>query len=129
MLNNAQTFLAAGALFGASGVALGAWGAHGLSAFLGRDDTGAWETAVLYQVFHALALLIVAVLTRLSAQPQLSLRLTGYLMIVGILLFCGSIYALVLGAPSWVGPITPIGGIAFITAWLALFTSAWQNSG
>ena len=127
MINKPQIFLAAGALFGASGVVLGAWGAHGLSTFLGRDDTGAWETAVLYQVLHALGLLVVAVLVRLAASPPLSLRLSGYLMIVGILLFCGSIYALVLGAPRWVGPVTPLGGIAFISAWLALFTYAWQD--
>ena len=127
MINNTQTFLAAGALFGASGVVLGAWGAHGLSAYLGRDDTGAWETAGLYQVLHAIGLLVVAVLVRLSSHQSLSLRLSGYLMVMGILLFSGSIYALVLGAPRWVGPMTPLGGVAFICAWLALFVSAWQD--
>ena len=117
--------LIAGALFGASGVVLGAWGAHGLAAFLGTNDTGAWDTAVLYQLVHALALLCVGLL--LEQRRLVTLRVAALGMMAGVLLFSGSIYALVLGAPPWVGPITPVGGLAFIVGWTALVLGVWRE--
>jgi uncharacterized membrane protein YgdD (TMEM256/DUF423 family) len=126
--------LIAGALFGASGVVLGAWGAHGLSAYLadslsvsltvrgGHGDTSAWSTGVLYQLIHALALLCVGILYHLN--PSRALAAAAWLMIAGVLLFSGSLYGLTLGAPSWLGPVTPLGGVALISAWIAIVVAA-----
>ena len=115
--------LRAGAVFALSGVVLGAWGAHGLAAFIGRTDLHAWETAVLYQFFHALALLMAGVLTQ--RRPGRALKIAIYLFIIGTLLFSGSLYLLMLGAPAWLGPVTPIGGTALIAGWLSLLVGVW----
>ena len=115
--------LRAGAVFALSGVVLGAWGAHGLAAFIGRTDVHAWETAVLYQFFHALALLMVGVLAQRRAGRALKIAI--YLFIIGTLLFSGSLYLLMLGAPAWLGPVTPIGGTALIAGWLSLLVGVW----
>lgn len=120
-----QSCLFAGALFGATGVVLGAWGAHGLAAFTGDTDTGAWDTAVLYQLIHALGLLLIGGLL-LPQRQSAPLTWAGYLMMAGIVLFSGSIYVLVLGGPRWVGPITPLGGVSFIAAWSLLVVTAWR---
>lgn len=119
-----QQSLIAGALLGASGVVLGAWGAHGLTAYLGHSDTGAWSTAVLYQLIHALALLCIGALLHLN--PSRALMVATWLIIAGVLLFSGSLYGLTLGAPTWLGPVTPLGGICLVSAWLALTVAAWQ---
>jgi len=107
------------ALFGATGVMLGAFGAHALRAQLDAAALQTWHTAVEYQFWHALALLLVATQWR-------SLRHAhwiAWMFSAGVVLFCGSLYALALGAPHVVGVITPIGGAAFIAGWLLL---AWN---
>ena len=104
--------LVSAGLLGASGVALGAFGAHGLKARLGAS-LSVWETAVQYHLIHALFCLALAL--RLGAPP--GLRLSGWLAVAGVILFSGSLYALALGGPRWLGPITPLGGLAFIVAW------------
>lgn len=128
-MNLQKACLIAGALFGVTGVSLGAWGAHGLAAYLGTADTGGWDTAVLYQLVHALGLLAIGALLQGPHRSRL-LDWSGMLMILGILLFSGSIYALVLGAPRWLGPVTPLGGVSFIWAWLLLLIAAvrWPQS-
>ncbi len=83
----------------------------------------AWETAVLYQFFHALALLMVGVLAQRRAGRALKIAI--YLFIIGTLLFSGSLYLLMLGAPAWLGPVTPIGGAALIAGWLSLLVGVW----
>jgi uncharacterized membrane protein YgdD (TMEM256/DUF423 family) len=103
------------ALLGALGVGLGAFGAHGLKARLG-DSLGTWETGVSYHLLHALALFGVAVLLRVVGEATL-LRSAGWLFAVGVLCFSGSLYALALGGPRWLGPVTPLGGLAFIVGW------------
>ncbi len=118
--------LCAGAAFALSGVVLGAWGAHGLAAFIGSTDLHAWETAVLYQFFHALALLITGVLAQ--RHPSRALNIATYLFIAGTLVFSGSLYLLMLGAPGWLGPVTPIGGTALIAGWLSLLVGVWCRS-
>ncbi len=123
-MTTTRTFVIAGALYGAAGVMLGAWGAHGLAAYLGREDTGSWDTAVLYQLVHALALLGVGMLAHFN--PSRALTISGWLIMTGVLLFSGSLYGLVLGAPSWLGPVTPFGGVALITGWLVLALAAWR---
>jgi len=104
------------AVYGALGVALGAFGAHALSGTLNEAALRVWHTAVEYQLWHALALLIVSL-----ALPASKWRLTSaFAFAVGIALFCGSLYALALGAPRIVGAITPLGGVALIIGWLTL---------
>ncbi len=102
-------------------VMLGAFGAHGLKDRLSIDQLKWWETATHYFFYHALGLLAVSVMIRLY--PALALRLPAGLLQLGIVLFCGSLYLMALGAPRWFGAITPLGGLAFISAWLLL---AWQ---
>lgn len=124
----------AGALLAAAGVGLGAFGAHGLEDFLRRLGHEAdlakrlawYETAVRYQLFHALALLIVAALaTRTSAASGLA----AWLFIIGIALFSGSLYAMTFLGEAWrkLGMVTPLGGLALIAGWLAVAISVARN--
>ncbi len=108
--------LSAGVL-GAIGVVLGAFGAHGLRERLTPEQLSSWETAVTYHLLHAV--LLGGLAWNTGTRP---LGLTGALFTAGILLFSGSIYVLVLGGPRWLGPVTPIGGLALIAGWLSL---AW----
>lgn len=116
------------ALLGGTAVALGAFGAHGLRTTLeavGRADS--WQTAVLYQLVHALALLGVSIWVRLDPRAAASqaLRAAAWLWLAGILAFCGSLYALALGTPSrWIWPVTPLGGICFLGGWTLLALGA-----
>ena len=112
---------------GASGVGLGAWGAHGLAEFLGHGNTQAWSTAVHYQLVHALALVSLGVWLRQSPNGQGLLALAGYLMIFGVFAFSGSIYLLTLGAPRMFGPVTPVGGLAFMLGWGLIAWTAWRE--
>ncbi len=124
-----QIFLIAGALYGATGVAAGAFGAHALKARLNPESLATWDTAVFYQLVHALALLAVAGLMRVShlCDPRASTTgyvIAGWAFIVGVLLFSGSLYGLTLNGPRLLGPITPIGGVALITGWFGLLYAA-----
>jgi uncharacterized membrane protein YgdD (TMEM256/DUF423 family) len=119
----AAVFLGIAALYGAAGVALGAFGAHGLRDQLAGTAIGTWQTAVHYHLVHALALFGTGLWLRLAADaPAPPLSLAGWSFIVGVLLFSGSLYALALGGPRVLGPVTPLGGAAFIVGWLSL---AW----
>jgi uncharacterized membrane protein YgdD (TMEM256/DUF423 family) len=105
--------IAAG-IFGLTGVALGAFGAHGLAEYLTANDSiQTWQTAVLYQMLHAVALLALG-------RQTTRWRSLVAVWSAGIVLFSGSLYFLALGGPSWLGPITPIGGLLFILGWLIL---------
>ena len=102
-------------LFAASGIGLGAFGAHGLEAKLVANDTvEAWNTAVLYHLIHAVALFVLAAVDTLKSKWSFTL------MSGGVLLFSGSLYLLALTKIAVFGPITPIGGTAFIAAWITL---------
>lgn len=110
-----RVFFVAGAAFALIGVAAGAFGAHFLSARIPADRLVTFETGVRYQMYHALALLALAgVWTR---WPVALLQTAGWLMIAGILIFSGSLYALTFGAPRWFGAITPLGGLSFLSGW------------
>jgi uncharacterized membrane protein YgdD (TMEM256/DUF423 family) len=100
---------------GASAVLLGAFGAHALRGVLDARGSELWHTAVNYHMWHALALAVAAGLGR-GRSRQLAVGAFA----AGIVLFSGSLYALALGAPRWVGIITPFGGLAFVVGWLAL---------
>jgi uncharacterized membrane protein YgdD (TMEM256/DUF423 family) len=113
-----QPALVTGALIGvagASAVILGAFGAHALRDVLDARGAELWHTAVGYHFWHALALALAA-----FAAAGRARRVAMLAFVLGILVFCGSLYALALGAPRWFGAVTPLGGVAFIVGWLAL---------
>jgi uncharacterized membrane protein YgdD (TMEM256/DUF423 family) len=113
-----RTFLLVGAALGFLGVTFGAFGAHGLKGRLSPEMLAVFETAVRYQMYHALALLIVAAAIGHLGSARL-LVLAGWLFFAGIVLFSGSLYAMALGAGS-LGVVTPLGGLLFLTGWACL---------
>jgi uncharacterized membrane protein YgdD (TMEM256/DUF423 family) len=118
--------LAAGIL-GLTGVGLGALGAHALKATLTeRGMTQAWETAARYHVVHAVALMAVAAWVRSSPDSGRAWQMTwaARLWCVGVVLFSGSLYGIALGGPRWLGPVTPLGGVALIAGWLGVVIAA-----
>jgi uncharacterized membrane protein YgdD (TMEM256/DUF423 family) len=126
-----QLFLVATAVSGAAAVALGALAAHALRARLEPDLLTAFQTGVSYHVYHTLALFGVALWCRgLARTPAWSdpTVLSGLLFIAGIVAFSGSLYLLALGGPRWLGPVTPLGGLAFIAGWLMLALAAVRGS-
>ena len=100
------------------GVALGAFGAHGLEGRISEADLATFETAVRYQMYHALALLLVAALP--EAVTDRGGWVAGWGFAVGILVFSGSLYLLLLTGQPWLGALTPVGGLAFLAGWAAL---------
>lgn len=115
-------FLALAAINGFLFVALGAFGAHGLKNRVPENLMGTWETAAHYQGIHSLALLAVGILL-LHWPASMALRWAGGLFSVGIVLFSGSLYVLVLTETRWLGAITPFGGTAFLAAWVLLLVA------
>lgn len=127
MAGSSRFAIAFTALAGASAVGLGAFGAHGLKEVLRANGTAPlWETAVLYHLVHSVALL--AVVGAGGPVTRSKGKWTVRAWAVGIVLFSGSLYALALGAPRWVGAIVPpLGGTAFIVGWLALGWAWWRG--
>jgi uncharacterized membrane protein YgdD (TMEM256/DUF423 family) len=122
-------FLFSGGLLGGLGVAAGSFGAHGLKALLdatGRGDN--WETAVRYCIYHALAILVLAVASALpqTAQVRGLLQAAGWCFLVGTLIFSGFLAALALSGVRILGAIVPIGGVLFLIGW-ALVSAAALN--
>lgn len=109
----------AGALFGALAVLLGAFGAHALRNTISADSLSTWRTAVDYQFWHALILVASAALGP-TVWSGRSVRAAALAFVIGTVLFSGSLYALVLGAPRMVGAITPLGGVVLVGGWLVL---------
>jgi uncharacterized membrane protein YgdD (TMEM256/DUF423 family) len=107
----------AGATLGGLAVALGAFGAHALKQRIGADALEWWQTAVQYQIWHALAV------TALGLSGLTWARLPAWLMTVGTVVFSGTLYVMALGAPHWLGAVTPLGGLAMICGWALL---AWR---
>lgn len=111
------------ALQGFLAVALGAFGAHALKSRITPQMLEVWQTAVQYQFFHAVTLFALALYWRHTA-------LTGWwqsafwAFCIGVVLFCGSLYWLALGGPRWLGPVTPLGGAAFLVGWFCLMVGA-----
>ncbi len=122
-------FIIAGAVNAAIAVAFGAFGAHALKEKLSEHYLAIWQTAVQYQMFHALALIAVGILmspTLFGSVTQLSWA--GYLILAGIIIFSGSLYVLSLSGIGILGAITPIGGVAFIAGWIMLIVAAVKFS-
>ncbi len=122
-----KTFFAVGAAFGLLGVALGAFGAHGLKGTLSPDMLANFETGVRYQMYHAMALLAVA--WAVTRWPGGLTNAAGWLFIIGIVIFSGSLYLLSITGLRWLGAITPIGGVAMIAGWACLIVAALRSSG
>jgi uncharacterized membrane protein YgdD (TMEM256/DUF423 family) len=123
-VNSARTLAAAGVLL-ALATACGAFGAHALKTQLAPERLQLWETAVRYQFFQALGLLGIGLALR--AIPAAALRAAAALIVAGVLLFCGSLYALSFGAPRLLGALTPLGGLAWIGGWLMFAYGAWRH--
>ncbi|WP_210610773.1 DUF423 domain-containing protein [Priestia flexa] len=118
-----KIFVILGAINAALAVALGAFGAHGLEGKISEKYLEVWKTGVQYHMFHAIGLFVVAFL--LAKAPQSTLLSTsGWLMMAGIVLFSGSLYVLSTSGIKVLGAITPLGGVAFITAWVLIVIAA-----
>ena len=121
-----KSFVALGAFLGALGVALGAFGAHGLKTVLSPDMLATFETGVRYHLIHALAILAVGVLIRIWPEARL-LPAAGWLLAAGVLLFSGSLYLLAVSGVRWLGAVTPIGGVALIVGWVLIMLAALRS--
>jgi len=111
-------FLAIGAISGCLAVILGAFGAHGLKDVLDEYGKSIYEKAVLYHMFHTMAILVVGLIEKM--QPEMQLSIAGWAFVLGIILFSGSLYILSVTGIKLLGMITPIGGILFIIGWVIL---------
>ena len=113
-----------GSILAFSAVLFGAFGAHALKETLSaHDSVQTWETAVRYQMWHALALILLSINGLSNPIP----KMTGPCFVVGSLLFSGSLYGLALDGPKWLGPVTPLGGLCLMIGWLLLAHSSFNN--
>ena len=111
-----MNWVMAGALWGLLGVGLGAFGAHGLKTVATEQGLAWWETAARYQLFHALALVLLGLLQHHRPGGDAA----GWSFLLGSAFFSGTLYAMALGAPRWLGAVTPIGGLGMMLGWLLL---------
>ncbi|HEY7768941.1 DUF423 domain-containing protein [Longimicrobium sp.] len=121
-----RTFWILGCTFALLAVGAGAFGAHALRARLTPDLLAVWETAARYQMYHALALLVVAFAVGRAAGGGWALA--GWLFTAGIVVFSGSLYVLALSGVRWLGAITPLGGLCFLAGWVALLLAGMRAS-
>lgn len=122
-----KTFFLLGSIAAGIAVALGAFGAHALKTRLSPELLQTFETGVRYHMYHALALFAVAF--AISKWPASSWPVAaGWLFVIGIVVFSGSLYLLAVSGVKWLGAITPIGGVAFIAGWLCLIMTAVRGS-
>ncbi len=119
-MNIAKFFLALGSLNAMLAVILGAFGAHGLKTRLTENMLAVYQTGVQYHFYHSLGLIFIGLMI-MQMLPSIWFKSAGWLMLAGILLFSGSLYLLSITQLRWLGAIAPLGGTAFIFAWLALF--------
>jgi uncharacterized membrane protein YgdD (TMEM256/DUF423 family) len=122
-----KTFFIIGSILGATAVATGAFGAHGLKNIVSPEMLDTWDKAVRYQMYHALALLSLAWAINHFPEQAKVISLGGWSFLAGVLLFSGSLYVLALSGVKWLGAITPFGGVAFVVGWLCLVLAAWRS--
>ncbi|MFZ5916262.1 MAG: DUF423 domain-containing protein [Chloroflexota bacterium] len=120
-----RTWFVLGSLSALIAVAAGAFGAHVLQGHITDDSLVNWDTAARYQMYHALALLLVA--WAAGRWPVPAVSAAGWLFVAGTVLFAGSLYVMSLSGIRWLGAITPLGGLAFIGGWLCLAWSGWKG--
>ena len=114
-----------GSILAFSAVLFGAFGAHALKETLSAHDSiQTWETAVRYQMWHALALILLSII---SLKHSITKKMIGPCFAIGTILFSGSLYGLALDGPKWLGPITPLGGLSLMIGWLLLAYSSLKN--
>lgn len=119
-------FITIGSLSAALAVALGAFGAHGLKSKVSKERLETYQTGVHYQMYHSVGIIIAGILSFFfRVNPFLSWA--AWLMLTGIILFSGSLYLLVFTDKSWLGFITPFGGVAFIAGWVILALSVFMH--
>jgi len=123
----ARNILITGGLLMALGIVLGAVGTHALRARLSPDDLGVFETAVRYHIYNALGVLLIGAVA-LNATPPL-LRWSAVLIVAGIVLFSGALYAASLGAPRFIHMLPPFGGLALIAGWILFAVAIWRVPG
>lgn len=126
MPQSAKVFLLLGAINAALAVLFGAFGAHALKTRLSVELLAVYQTGVHYHLFHALGLLA-AGLAATQLPGSACLKWSGWLMLLGIIIFCGSLYVLSLSGLHWLGMVTPFGGLSFMVAWI-LFALAIVKS-
>ncbi len=119
-----RTFLVAGSLLALVGVAAGAFGAHWLEGYVEPDLLSSFETGSRYQMYHALALFAVAWVA--SRWRQRAAAWAGWAFVVGTVLFSGSLYLMALTGQRWLGAVTPLGGVGFLSGWALLAWAAWS---
>jgi uncharacterized membrane protein YgdD (TMEM256/DUF423 family) len=121
----ARTFFMLGAVFAFLAVAAGAFGAHALKTILSAEMLAVFDTAVRYQMYHALALFVAG---WAGDRYRLELvRAAGWLFVLGIVLFSGSLYLLSFSGIRWLGAVTPLGGLAFLGGWALLAWAAYKK--
>lgn len=125
MRKTATLFIMLGAFFAFVSVTAGAFGAHALRAILEPHQLAVYETAAKYQMYHALALIVVGSLAYQA--PDAHLTRAAWFFCVGILLFSGSLYIVATLGIGWVGAITPIGGVAFLCGWALMILAFWRR--
>ena len=124
----AKLFLIIASISGFLAVAIGAFGAHGLKQKISVDLMAAYQTGVQYHFYHTLALLAVGIL--LQQFPQsMAFKVSGWMLLLGMVVFSGSLYVLAITGSRWIGAMTPIGGVAFLLAWVALAVGVYQSLG
>ena len=117
-----------GAIHGFLAVALGAFGAHALEDILDDYSTGIWDTAVQYQMFHAAALVLVGILMSKSLFGEVKqLKIAKNCFNAGIIFFAGSLFVLALTGIKWLGAVTPIGGVLFLTGWAMVIVATVKS--
>ena len=121
-----KLFILLGSINAFIGVALGAFGAHGLKSRVTPELLIVWQTGVQYHLMHALGLLLIGIIIQLMPDVPL-VRNAGWSIQVGILLFSGSLYALVLSGVRTLGMVTPLGGVAFLIGWILLAYAVWRQ--
>lgn len=125
MTSIAKLFLSIGAISGALGVILGAFGAHGLKEKLSEKMLANWMTGVEYHFYHTFAILAVGLLA--MHIPSRAISSSGWAFLIGILIFSGSLYVMALTGITKLGMITPIGGLAFIIGWVLLSAAVLKS--
>jgi uncharacterized membrane protein YgdD (TMEM256/DUF423 family) len=118
-----QLFIALGGVLAFLAVALGAFGAHGLEGRLSERMMDIYETAVQYHMMHALGLVLIGIIAQVWGSSAM-LNGAGWALFAGVLIFSGSLYVLSVTGISWLGAITPIGGVAFLAGWIMLVIAA-----
>jgi len=117
-MDKRSIFYIIGSLFGLTGIALGAFGAHSLKAQISAEMLSVFETGVRYQMYHAFALIVAAWF--LDVRQNRRFEVAAWLFVAGVVLFSGSLYVLAISGITSIGIVTPLGGLAFLGGWLSL---------